>query len=104
LRNVIERAVILCEGEVITRDELPFLDDIESLVDHIPTTNEELKEVKREIRRRAVDKVEKNFVLRALSKNDWNVTRAAKEVGLQRTNLQKLIKKHAIKIPSRSTQ
>jgi transcriptional regulator with PAS, ATPase and Fis domain len=103
LRNVIERAMILCEGEAITREELPFLDDVESLMDNIPTTNEELKEVKREIRRRAVDKVEKNFVLRALSKNDWNVTRAAKEVGLQRTNLQKLMKKHAIKVPTGTT-
>jgi DNA-binding NtrC family response regulator len=104
LRNVVERAVILCEGEMITRDELPFLGDVDTLMENIPTTNEELKQAKKEIRRRAVDKVEKNFVFSALSRNNWNVTRAAKEVGIQRTNFQKLIKKHDIRIPSRLSE
>jgi transcriptional regulator with GAF, ATPase, and Fis domain len=34
-----------------------------------------------------------------LMKNDWNVTRAALKVGLQRTNFQMLMKKHNIKLP-----
>jgi transcriptional regulator with GAF, ATPase, and Fis domain len=73
--------------------------DIEQLIDHIPSTNDELKRIKKEIRQKAVAKVEKNFVMNALMKNDWNVTRAAEKVGLQRTNFQSLIKKHHIKIP-----
>ena len=58
--------------------------------------NEELKQVKKDIRRKAVEKVEKNFLLNALIKNDWNVTRAAEKTGLQRTNFQSLMKKHGI--------
>ena len=102
LRNVIERAVILCDGDQITLKELPIVGDvadIEQLIDHIPSTNDELKRIKKEIRQRAVAKVEKNFVMNALMKNHWNVTRAAEKVGLQRTNFQSLIKKHRIKIP-----
>jgi transcriptional regulator with PAS, ATPase and Fis domain len=71
LRNVTERAVILCEKEQISPKELPFLDDIEQLIERIPSTNEELKRIKKEIRQIAVSKVEKNFVLNALAQNNW---------------------------------
>ncbi|MBU0988285.1 MAG: sigma 54-interacting transcriptional regulator, partial [Proteobacteria bacterium] len=101
LRNIIERAAILCEKEKITLKELPLLGDIgdiEALIDTIPASNAEFKRVKKEIRQKAVLTVEKNFILNALQKNDWNVTRAAKNVGLQRTNFQNLIKKHRIKL------
>jgi transcriptional regulator with GAF, ATPase, and Fis domain len=46
--------------------------------------------------------VEKNFVLNALALNNWNVTQAAKKVGLQRTNFQNLMKKHGIKLQRRT--
>jgi len=106
LRNIIERAVILCEKDKITHKELPILghmDDIEELIDHVPETNDELKQIKKEIRQKAILKVEKNFVMNALMKNDWNVTRAAEKVGLQRTNLQALMKKHHINPPRSSS-
>ena len=101
LKNVIERAVILSEGDEITPKEIPALEDMGGLVVHVPETNEELKRVKKEIRERAVREVEKNFVIQALMQNDWNVTRAAKRVGLQRPNFQNLMKKHGISLPSR---
>jgi DNA-binding NtrC family response regulator len=102
LRNIIERAVILCEKDTITHKELPLLGemaDIEELIDHVPETNDELKRVKKEIRQKAILKVEKNFVMNALMKNNWNVTRAAQKVGLQRTNFQALMKKHNVSLP-----
>jgi len=99
LRNAIERAVILCEKEQISLRELPLLDDVEQLMEYTPSTNEELKRLKKEIRQKAVSKVERNFILNALMQNDWNVTRAAEKVGLQRTNFQNLMKKHSITRP-----
>jgi DNA-binding NtrC family response regulator len=106
LRNIIERAVILCEKDKITHKELPLLGemaDIEALIDHVPETNEALKQIKKEIRQKAVMKVEKNFVMNALMKNDWNITRAARKAGLQRTNFQALMKKHNIALPGTNT-
>jgi DNA-binding NtrC family response regulator len=102
LRNIIERAVILCEKDKISPKELSLLGemaDIEKLIDHVPETNDELKRVKKEIREKAILKVEKNFVMNALMKNNWNVTHAARKVGLQRTNFQTLMKKHRINLP-----
>jgi transcriptional regulator with GAF, ATPase, and Fis domain len=56
----------------------------------------ELKRLKKELRVKTVEKVERDFLIHALKRNDWNITRAAKDVGMQRTNFQGLMKKHAI--------
>ena len=79
------------------------MDDLGGLVVQVPENNEELKKVKKEIRENAVKEVERNFIIQALMQNDWNVTRAAKKVGLQRTNFQNLMKKHGISLPARPT-
>ncbi len=105
LKNVVERAVILCEKEEVTLKELPLLGeagDLEQMIENIPATNEELKKIKKEIRRKAIQKVEKNFILNALARNNWNVTQASRETGLQRTNFQSLMKKYGIRRPEKA--
>jgi DNA-binding NtrC family response regulator len=102
LRNAVERAVILCDRDRISLGDFPELrelEEIEDLIENIPTTNEELKQVKKQLREKAIRKVEKNFILNALEKYDWNVTRAAKHVGMQRSNFHNLMKKHDIILP-----
>ena len=64
----------------------------------MPQSVDELKETKRQIRERAVEPVEKAFVLNALKRNNWNVTRAAEETGMLRPNFQALLKKLKISI------
>jgi DNA-binding NtrC family response regulator len=103
LKNVVERGVILCETEVISLKELPLLgeiSEIDEMIESIPKTNEELKELKKKIRQKAVNKIERNFILNALARNDWNVSKAARKTGLHRTNFQALMKKHRIFRPS----
>ena len=78
------------------------MSDIEQFLENIPSTNEELKRIKKEIRQKAVRKVEKNFILQALEKNKWNVTQAAQSVGLQRSNFHNLMKKYGIAFSRRS--
>jgi DNA-binding NtrC family response regulator len=104
LRNSIERAVILCETDKISFKELPVLSDvgeIKQLLENVPATNEDLKRVKKEIRQKAVRKIEKNFILNALEKSEWNVTRAAENTGLQRSNFHNLMKKYGITLQKR---
>jgi len=105
LRNVIERAVILCESDLVTLGDLPLLGDTDKtdpVTEVIPTTNEELKQIKKEIKQKAVTRIEKNFLRNALARADWNVTRAAELAGLQRTNFQKMMKKHGITLSERN--
>ena len=44
----------------------------------------------------ARDHFEKTYVVQALARNAFNVTRTAKEIDLSRQHLQNLIKKHGI--------
>jgi DNA-binding NtrC family response regulator len=103
LRNVIERAMIQCESDKIRAEDLPMGGsdrDLATLIGQTPQTNEELKEIKKTIRRQAVAQVEKNFILQALINAEWNVSQAARTTGLKRTNFQGLMRKYGIKRPA----
>jgi len=99
LESVIERAVISCDGDVIEPRHLPRGVVKHGLVGEeiaVPRTNHEFLELKRRLRAQAVSELEREFVLEALQRNGWNVTRAAHEVGIQRPNFQALMRKHSI--------
>ncbi len=102
LENIIERAVVLTQGDIIQRDslELPTLqgDDHDSPEITAPANTDELKEIKRKVREQAVEPIEKAFVYAALERNNWNVTKAAEETGMLRPNFQALLKKLGISV------
>ena len=62
-----------------------------------PKTLKEFLVEKKRLRREAASRLEHAFVLEALERNGWNVTRAAGEVGMERTNMHALIRKYGIK-------
>jgi DNA-binding NtrC family response regulator len=99
LENLIERAAVLAEGEVIQRVDLELQVpgwEAAEFHEQVPQTMEELKERKRLLREQAVETIERAFVLDAMRRNDWNATRAAREVGMLRPNFQALLKKQGI--------
>jgi len=99
LENTIHRAVILTNDHVISQAHLSsILELLPRLAASAPKTAEELKRVKKTIREKSVEQVEKLFVLEALKRNGWSVTRAAEETGMQRTNFQALMKKYQLRV------
>jgi DNA-binding NtrC family response regulator len=99
LENTVHRAVILATGEVIRQGNLVNIIDMVPRLDiQVPRTSDELKQTKKVAREKSVEKIEKLFVLEALKRNAWNVTKSAKETGMQRTNFQALMKKYNIRI------
>jgi DNA-binding NtrC family response regulator len=101
LENIIERAVVLAEGDIIRKEGLelqPPLGELTVKTAYVPQSLDELKETKRQIREQAVEPIEKAFVINALKRNNWNVTRAAEETGMLRPNFQALLKKLKISI------
>jgi DNA-binding NtrC family response regulator len=103
LENTIERAVIMTDEEVLQPQHFPFpwREKTEGTSFNLPRTSEELKELKRHLRDKAVEEAERLFVLEALTRNDWNVTRSAKDVGMLRPNFQALMRKHNIRSQDR---
>jgi transcriptional regulator with GAF, ATPase, and Fis domain len=101
LENIIERAVVLAEGDIIRKEGLelqPHRGEVLINTSYVPQSLDELKESKRQIREKAVEPIEKAFVINALKRNNWNVTRAAEETGMLRPNFQALLKKLKISI------
>jgi DNA-binding NtrC family response regulator len=99
LENTIHRAVILATENVIREGHLQSIVESRSGEDqHVPRTNAELKEQKKMARQKSVENIERMFVLEALERNDWNVTHAAEDTGMQRSNFQTLMQKYDIHI------
>lgn len=103
LENIIERAVIMTDEEVLLPQHFPFplRERTEGISFNLPRTSEELKDLKRHLRDKAVEEAERLFVLGALTRNDWNVSRSAKDVGMLRPNFQALMRKHNIRLQDR---
>jgi DNA-binding NtrC family response regulator len=99
LENTLHRAVILAHDNVIRQAHLVNIMEVEGGVDiEVPRTGDELKRVKKAARESSVEKIERLFVLEALKRNAWNVTRSAEETGMQRPNFQALMKKYNIRV------
>jgi len=100
LENVMHRAAILTSDNVIRHAHLVnIVDSSQPQADlAVPRTGDELKRVKKAAREKSVEEIEKQFVLEALKRNEWNVTKSAEETGMQRPNFQALMKKYTIRV------
>jgi DNA-binding NtrC family response regulator len=99
LENAVQRSVILATDKVIR--EAHLMNIIETLPQNdldVPRTGDELKRIKKAAREKSVENIEKQFVIEALKRNAWNVTKSAVDTGMQRANFQALMKKHNIRI------
>lgn len=100
LENMIERAVVLAEGDIIRNEDIELWDSADNapreMIERIPLNAEELKEMKRHIRDHALDSLESLFVRNALERSNGNVTRAAEETGILRPNFQSMMKRLGI--------
>jgi transcriptional regulator with PAS, ATPase and Fis domain len=83
LENVIERAVVVAKERIIVPEDLPPLAQLGSKFK--PTADMPLREV------------EKEHMLRALESHNWNITKTAKTLGIDRNTLASKIKKYQIK-------
>ncbi len=87
LKNMIERLVIMNPQEVVDiKNELPFKE--------ARTDYHEYKTI-----RDAREHFERNFISRKLKDNNWNISKTAEELEIERSNLHKKIKALGIKIP-----
>jgi two-component system nitrogen regulation response regulator NtrX len=80
LRNAIERMAILTAGERLTREAIP----VEIRVQREPGPRSSVQEAR--------ESAERDHILRALEEANWNVSGAARALGMERTNLHKRIR------------
>ena len=81
LRNVIERAVVLAKGRMIGTGELTFLNPADNVCN---------------MGRLTLKEMETSHVRAALDTCSWNISQAAKQLGIDRGTLARKIKRYQI--------
>jgi DNA-binding NtrC family response regulator len=92
LENVVERASALATGNVLGIESLPPNLSGAPSAEEGPATDRPFGESKRSV----VEAFERAYLTDLMSKTGWNVTHAAVKAGMDRKNLQDLLKKHGI--------
>jgi len=95
MRNIMERLVIMTPGRIITIEQLPDMILEGSAFSHHPGGGAEPAGESRSLRE-AREEFEREFIINKLDENDWNVTRTAESIELERSNLHRKIKSYGI--------
>lgn len=99
LRNIVERMAILCDAERIDSQHLPAeirQATLQPTLSELPVSWEEFKTLKNKLRVATIEELEKRFLQAALQRAGGNVSKAAEEVGMQRTNFHSLMRKYGL--------
>jgi transcriptional regulator with GAF, ATPase, and Fis domain/tetratricopeptide (TPR) repeat protein len=106
LENVIERAVILCDSDLIQVQDLapqlqpqagpdaashtmPDFSSVESL--------DRLRDARKQLQDEATSKVERDLLVKALKDNEWNISAAARQVRVSRAQFYRLLRKNGLR-------
>jgi transcriptional regulator of acetoin/glycerol metabolism len=81
LRNVIERAMVVAKGNVITESDVS-----------LPSTPGSANP-----RSKSLEEIEKEHIRVVLNENQWNIVRSAHSLGIDRVTLYNKIKKFDLK-------
>jgi len=99
LRNVIERSILLANDDHIIRDVIfdtdsydLFTKDTNAVPDDIPERWEEFKKFKSSIVKVRTKELEKLFIEKLLIRNGGNISACARSAGIDRRQLQDMIK------------
>ena len=92
LESAIERAILLCEGDLITIEDLP----LEVRQEAGPAAQGMFKLPAEGIN---FEEVERDLIMQAMEQTDYNITKSAKLLGLTFRTLQYRLEKFGIKKP-----
>ena len=95
LKNLIERLAIMTPGETITKEQLP-----QSMYSKRISNGKHQAAVSLASAtvRNAKEEFEKEFLINKLEENDWNVSRTAEAIEIERSNLHRKIKSYGIEL------
>ncbi|MCK6501755.1 MAG: hypothetical protein L6Q38_19945, partial [Nitrospira sp.] len=93
LQNVIERAAVLADGPMITRAHLPERLRANGAEDTAPAEPGSFKHAKQV----AVTTFERGFLIDLLKRHDGHMGRAAREAGVDRKTIERMVKKHGLR-------
>ena len=101
LQNVVRRAVMFSAKDIISLEDLNFLENPPRLVNDEPANYEDFEingrfEAYKEAKDRAIDSFTQKYITALLKKTRGNVSQGAELSGISRVALQKILKRHEI--------
>jgi DNA-binding NtrC family response regulator len=103
LRNVVQRSLVLAEGDEVLESDLPP-EVLSSEAPMAPSESAEAGLSFSEARSRALVAFDRSFLAAAFAKNGSNVSRTAMAIGIHRQTLQKLLTRHGITRPGQGAR
>ena len=108
LKNVVERSITFCENSVVGLNDLPS--DISARIGS-PTRPSGMSGMAavsidpgtglKEAKERMVADFERDYLVSLLERHDMNISRVAREAGIDRRHVYRLMKKYDIQVPDR---
>jgi transcriptional regulator with PAS, ATPase and Fis domain len=98
LENVLERMILMCDGNILTTDDLPEEIGVPVGDKSEPMQLDGSASLK-QIVRRQTQSLERELIEKALEETSGNVTRAAEKLGLSRKGLQLKMKELGVRRP-----
>jgi two-component system nitrogen regulation response regulator NtrX len=97
LKNTIERLIILSDSDIIDKSAIErkddkFLSDFDKVINS-PISLHDFQ-----------DQSEKIFIEKKLEENDWNISKTAEILDIQRSHLYTKIKQYAIEVPGKVSE
>jgi len=88
-----ERASVLVDGPTVMSTHLP--DRLQALADRdsVPAESASFKQAKQQ----AVESFERNFLIDLLKRNEGHMSNAAREAGVDRKTIERMVKKHGLR-------
>jgi two-component system nitrogen regulation response regulator NtrX len=96
LKNVVERILIIAPGRVISTEDIPNLSG--EPPSGVVSPNSLEGALSRSALRDAREDFEREFIIQKLEENDWNISRTAELIELERSNLHRKIKSYGIDV------
>lgn len=97
LESALKRATLLCEGDTIGVEDLPVeIRQAAGLPEFAPVQPFQFRLPPEGI---SLEEVERSFIVQAMEKTDWNITRAARLLGLTFRTLQYRLEKFGLRRP-----
>ncbi|MDP4116240.1 MAG: sigma-54 dependent transcriptional regulator [Bacteroidota bacterium] len=89
LRNIIERIVIIIDKKIVSQKDIePLFISGSNTIDYIINESNSFQEFK--------EKAEKAYIIKQLETNEWNISKTAEILDIQRSHLYNKMKKYGI--------
>ena len=105
LRNVVERAAAFAESDRVQVNDLPA--DVQARLGHAEPAlmpalaNVDLAANLKDAKEHMVSVFEREYLIKLLEKHHMNISRVARDAGIDRRHVYRLLKKYEIDLPVR---